>query len=195
MEKLKVLMIRGTKMRLFIAVNFNEEIKDELYKTICRLRENSLNGNFTRRENLHLTLAFLGETVKLDAVKQAMDGVNAEPFLFSIRGLGKFQREGSDLFWIGVEKNEALFSVYTHLWTELSKVGFQPETRAFKPHLTLGREVTVTDQFQMTELEKTIAPMKMNVRKLSLMRSERIQGKLTYTEIYSKQLAGTGESF
>lgn len=180
-------------MRLFIAVNFSEEMKDELCAGIRRLQAGALKGNFTRRENLHLTLAFLGETVKLDAVKQAMGRVNAEPFLLSVGGLGKFQRDGGDIFWLGVEKSEALHSVYNLLWSELSKAGFTPEARAFRPHLTLGREVVMKEGFQAREFDKASALMRMNVTKISLMKSERLQGKLTYTEVCSRQLAGNGE--
>ncbi len=174
-------------MRLFIAVNFDDEIKNGLCEIMQQLQARASHGNFTRRENLHLTLAFLGETGKPDPVKRAMNRVSAAPFPLSIAGLGKFRREGGDLFWVGVESNDALNAVHSRLWAELSQEGFVPENRAFKPHLTLGREVLVKD-FDSNEFAKTIAPMRMNVTKLSLMKSERLEGRLTYTEIYSRQL-------
>ena len=175
-------------MRLFIAVNFTDTVKDSLCETIRRLQNSALQGNFTRRENLHLTLAFLGETTKIDEIKRSMDQVNTEPFSLLIEGFGKFGRNGGDLFWVGVKNSEKLNFIYTRLWEELSKVGFVPEARAFKPHLTLGREVLVSNSFDRIEFEKSLVPIRMDVINFSLMNSERILGKLTYTEIYSKQL-------
>lgn len=180
-------------MRLFIAVLFNQEIKDGLCEAIGHLQKHASQGNFTRRENLHLTLAFLGETAKLNEVKRAMDRVDSAPFLLSLGGFGKFGRGGGDIFWIGVKKSEALAAVYSRLWAELSTAGFTPEARAFQPHLTLGREVRVDGSFCADDFEKSIAPMGMTVTKLSLMKSERIQGRLTYTEIYTRQLEGRSE--
>ncbi|MDR1042323.1 MAG: RNA 2',3'-cyclic phosphodiesterase, partial [Clostridiales Family XIII bacterium] len=49
-------------MRLFIAINFSEEIKDALCETIADLRDASRRGRYTHRDNLHLTLAFIGES-------------------------------------------------------------------------------------------------------------------------------------
>lgn len=181
-------------MRLFIAILFPQEIKDSLCETMHVLQQNASRGNFTRRENLHLTLAFLGETSKLGEIKQAMDGVSAGPFPLSFGGLGTFGRTGGNIFWVGVKNSKALTDVYTRLWAELSHAEFKPEDRVFKPHLTLGREVQVGSTFSLKEFEKSVAPMNMDVTKLSLMKSERIQGRLTYTEIYSKQLGSGSES-
>ncbi len=175
-------------MRLFIAILLDQEIKDGLCGAIDRLQQNSTQGNFTHRENLHLTLAFLGETARLGEIKRAMDGVTAEPFPLSLGGFGKFRRDGGDIYWVGVNRNNALTEVYNQLWVQLSAVGFTPEARAFKPHLTLGREVRITSGFQESAFEKSMPKMDMTVKKLSLMKSERIQGRLTYTEIYAKQL-------
>ena len=49
------------KMRLFIAINFGENELDSFEAARDRLRERAGRGNYSRRENLHLTLAFLGE--------------------------------------------------------------------------------------------------------------------------------------
>lgn len=92
-------------MRLFIAINFEEEVKNQLCEAIEQLRESSLQGNFTGRENLHLTLVFIGETQRADDIKHAMDAVRAEPFVLKIGGLGLFKRQGGDLYWMGVEQN------------------------------------------------------------------------------------------
>jgi 2'-5' RNA ligase len=175
-------------MRLFIAINFTGEMKNQLCGAIRHLKEYAVQGNFTRCENLHLTLVFIGETAKVNEVKRAIDTVQAYPFTLNIGGLGKFRRDGGDIYWKGAEKTQELILVYQQLFDALTKVGFHLENREYKPHLTLGREVILKEDFDKDAFEKDIPNMSMQVQKISLMKSERINGKLTYTEIYAKDL-------
>lgn len=175
-------------MRLFIAINFNNKIKDSLCDTIQRLKKHAVQGNFTRCENLHLTLAFIGETTRVHTVKQTIDQVSAQTFELSFSGLGKFRRDGGDIYWIGVEKNIELSTINKQLCSGLLISGFPIENREFKPHLTLGRKVILDNSFDKNEFLKTILQMSMTVVKISLMKSERINGELTYTEIFYKDL-------
>jgi len=175
-------------MRLFIAINFDDQIKDNLYEVTQKLRSASTRENFTRRENFHLTVVFIGETNKVNTVKQIMDKICAEPFDITIGRLGKFQRNGGDIYWIGAERNENLFSIYKQLSRELTCAGFDIEKRSFKPHLTLGREVMLSEGFDENAFSKAIPSMTIKVERISLMKSERINGVLTYTEVYGKKL-------
>jgi len=54
--------------------------------------------------------------------------------------------------------------------------------------LTLGRRIKLKDKFDVVEFEAGIIPMQMEVAKISLMKSERVQGKLVYAEIYHVKL-------
>lgn len=175
-------------LRLFISINFDDRMKDSLYGCIQRLKEGSVRGNFTRRENLHLTLAFLGETSKAGSAKQAMDDAAGEPFELSIGGFGRFPRSGGDIYWIGVKNSEELSVINSRLGKTLRREGFVLETREFKPHLTLGREVVPAPGFDRGAFAQSVPPMSMKVEKISLMKSDRLNGRLTYTEIYAKQL-------
>ena len=60
-------------MRLFVAAALPESWKDALDRAARALADQGVRGNFTRRENYHLTLVFLGETDRLDDVIAAMD--------------------------------------------------------------------------------------------------------------------------
>ena len=70
-------------MRLFIAVPFDGRATGRLVDEMLRLKNFAHSGNFTRRENLHLTIEFLGEVEKKrlpevkSALKAAADGVPA----------------------------------------------------------------------------------------------------------------------
>ena len=66
-------------MRLFVAVNFTEEFKNTIIEYRNKLREfkDDLHINWTTDENLHLTLAFIGEYKDADKVKAALDTVES----------------------------------------------------------------------------------------------------------------------
>ncbi|NLP31304.1 MAG: RNA 2',3'-cyclic phosphodiesterase [Clostridiales bacterium] len=178
----------GIKIRLFIAINFKEEVKDTLLDIQKQLKGYAEKGNFTRRENLHLTVVFIGETMNLEAVKNAMDKVSVDPFNITISGLGKFRRRGGDIYWLGIDKSDKLNNLYNQISSELYNLGFDIEKREYKPHLTLGREVILQRNFNEIEFNENLSPITMDISRISLMKSERINGKLTYTEIYFKEL-------
>ena len=176
-------------MRLFIAINFEPEIKDRLMEISKELQNRSIKGSFTFENNLHLTLAFIGETAKLTETKKAMDAVFEKPFGLCLNGLGKFRRLGGDIYWVGVERNEALLRIYQQIYTKLTAEGFALENREYTPHLTLGRQVILQENQTLDDLGKMFLPISQKVEGISLMKSERINGRLTYTEIYARKLS------
>ena len=86
-------------MRLFIAIQFEENILAALTGFQKELRKIGAVGNYTRDENLHLMLAFIGEYGNPDDVLDAMAG-----------GRKKFVRyeEGARLYSMGLHSFEAL---------------------------------------------------------------------------------------
>ena len=155
---------------------------------ISRLKKLSRQGSYTFPENLHLTLLFLGEVQEseINRIKMAMDETKAAPFQLQFSGLVNFKRKEGDIYWIGVNNNKMLDDIHRQLFSNLNQAGFHLENRPFKPHLTIGRRVITRQEFDMADFSQRILPMKMETGKISLMKSERINGKLTYTEIYSK---------
>lgn len=175
-------------MRLFIAINFSSEEKSKLSSIIADLKKYTVGGNFTRSENLHLTLVFLGETGRLADIMSAMDKVIASAFTLNLKGIGRFSRREGDIYWVGVEENKVLLNIYEQLYASLSSNDFTLEKRKFKPHLTIGRKVILKKGFSPTDFDRGLEPIKIEVTKISLMESKRVEGKLIYTPLYSKQL-------
>lgn len=172
-------------MRLFIAVNFGQEMKESLIDAIGRLRAVSSRGNFTRAANLHLTLAFIGETDRVDDVSEVMRAVASvtPTFEIALGEPGHFRREGGDIRWVGIgEGASKLSELSTRLTSGLIAAGFDVDRR-FTPHITLGRQVSAPRRADMA-----LIPAKSRVDKISLMRSDRVNGVLKYTEIFSAPL-------
>lgn len=110
--------------------------------------------------------------------KFAMDAVEFKPFTINIGSIGRFRRSSGDIWWAGVNDNFQLIMLYNKLIKKLTKFGFQIEKRKFSPHITLGRDViTQASPHVFEEFGQTI-------NKIELMKSERIDGKLTYTAIH-----------
>jgi len=167
-------------MRLFFAINFSGETKSQLAALRDELRAKSVRGNFSAAENIHLTLAFLGEcnAKQLAAAKASTDSLKIEEMNIRIDRLGCFRRDGGDTWWAGIAENEALLALQRNLTENLTSAGFRLESRKYSPHITLARQV-------LTEIQPwQIEPFGETVRSVELMKSERVQGKPTYTAIH-----------
>jgi len=168
-------------MRLFIAINFPREIKTIIAKVRDNLKNDALRGNFTFDENLHLTLMFLGEcdARQADAVKTVMESAVFPEFTLVLDKVGYFRRNGGDTWWIGLKENRYLTDLQADLSARLIQKGFTLESRKFVPHVTIGREVKMRPGF----IQPEVPPAGFNVTDVDLMKSERINGKLTYTQV------------
>ena len=168
--------------RLFISINFNHETKCRLTALQDTLRARSKRGNFTLLENLHLTLAFLGECdlTQTATIKSSMDASNFDPFDLKIDRTGYFKGSDGDIWWAGISENDALQDLQHKITHNLSAAGFRPEKRKYSPHITLGRRVITTMK------PAQIEPFGETAHKIHLMKSERVNGKLTYTSIYMR---------
>lgn len=180
-------------MRLFVAVNFDERVKDTLCDTIRGFKEQTKSGVFTRRENLHLTLVFIGETQNIKSAVSAMDKISHEPFEICLSGIGRFRRSGGDIYWAGIRESPMLFALQKSLHDNLAKNGFKLEDRKFSPHITLGRQVTPADiPPALDDFNEVLSHVRIPVGEIHLMKSERINGILTYSSIYTRRLGITG---
>jgi len=129
--------------RIFIAINLPEEIKKELSKFQYKWPE--LPAKWTKPENLHITLAFLGYLSDEEVAKlcEITNEVAKRHLPFSIN-LNKISygppKKPPRMIWVIGKISKALNDLKNDLENEISgKVGFQPENRAFTPHITLAR--------------------------------------------------------
>ncbi|MCL1818920.1 MAG: RNA 2',3'-cyclic phosphodiesterase [Spirochaetaceae bacterium] len=177
-------------MRLFIAVNFDDEVKRGIQKLQEKLRARASRGKFSRPDNLHLTLAFLGETPeeRLDAVSEILESVNSPPFDISFNRTGFFRRSRKELWWLGADPAapgiSILKTMQAQLIQHLEKENFSVDTRPFNPHITLGREIA-----SAAPIVLDCPAISVHVDRISLMKSENIRGMLIYTELRQRCLS------
>lgn len=179
-------------MRLFIAINFDEETKERLWAICQRLRPHMQSVRFTQKQNLHLTVIFLGEVAepRVEAVKLALNKLEAAPFSLCFGWPGVFSRTNGDILWLGLQGDEeqALAKIYNFLYYQLTSAGFAVEKREYTPHLTLAREVFWQKNFIKSSFAQSFPLITTKVSRVSLMKSERIEGRLTYSELSGKDL-------
>lgn len=177
-------------MRLFIAIDFEDRIKDQIYQRAMELKQYAESGSFTRRDNLHLTLAFLGE-VPADGIRgilKVMEESKTEMFTMELEGAGKFQRGSEAIYWYGIKYSESLLDLQRKLVKGLKDVGYGVDDKPYRPHITLGRRCRMKSGFSLETWQEEMTPIYLKVEKVSLMKSERVDGKLRYTEIGSRDL-------
>lgn len=160
-------------MRLFTAITLNEEMRRALTAMQDAMRRNRMRGNFTPAENLHLTLAFIGDYPNPDDILDIMETVPFEPFPLKLQGYGNF----GNLWWAGLEESAHLKSYVRRLRRALADAGIPFDRKKFVPHITLARKATVP---ALPEIP--VPEAGMTVRKVSLMRSDRGRHGMIYTE-------------
>ncbi len=143
-------------IRAFIAVTLPDDIRRLLAGFQTRLRKTPAPVKWVETDNLHLTLVFLGNIAPdkiphlIEAMHTAAAGVR--PFTVKVHGLGVFPNpHRPQVVWAGLEGDiNLLGQLQQQLAAALEPLGFKPDTRPFRPHLTLGR---VRDRASAAERE------------------------------------------
>lgn len=130
--------------RLFFALWPDDATRDALANLQARIH-----GRRMRRENLHLTLAFLGE--QADALTGTLTGILKNlpkaDLPLALDRLGYFPRQR--IVWAGThDAPAALFDLHRQLSDGLKHAGVHFDTRlSFMPHVTLARNAEQPDDF------------------------------------------------
>ena len=171
-------------MRLFIAIQLDEEVKQALLSVQDAFRAQGVRGNYTPEENLHLTLAFIGEYPDPAEILEIMEEIEFEPIRLEFGGIGSFH----NLWWAGIQENEALHVLVKRLRRALSDVGIPYDRKKFRPHITLIRRPVTRGPHgsapaELSDLELPAASVSMTADRVSLMLSTRGKHGMIYTEL------------
>ncbi len=134
-----------TLLRIFFAVEIPLPIRQAIFNKTACLR--SALGTLVRWvpiENMHLTLKFIGEVspVNVELLTQmlSVEAGGCAPFPMQVGGLGAFPNaRRARVIWIGIQAPAALASLQHGIEAATARLGYEPETRPFSPHLTIGR--------------------------------------------------------
>lgn len=167
-------------MRLFFALELPNEIKTALEAMQSELRQTRAAVGWTKPENLHLTLRFLGEveTARLPALKQtcAQAAQQTAPLTLTLNGIGFFPSDRKPkVLWAGLaDAANALPALHQALETRLTSREFAGEDKPFRAHLTLGRFKAPGNTQTLVQLAQAyqLPALQFTVTELVLMQSQ-----------------------
>ena len=189
---------RQESWRVFCAIDLSGKVRASLMRQINRLREAvpHAQASWSREENIHLTLKFLGEiqTSRLINLSNAAARAVADfpPFQITLEETGVFPKHGTPrVLWIGVkDESGKLAEFHTRLEEACAREGFAKEERPFHPHLTIARlrKPQGARSLAVAHKEMRFEPAYVAVAELLVIRSELSGAGSRYTVISSHRL-------
>jgi 2'-5' RNA ligase len=124
-------------MRLFVALT----LPDAVAQSIMLIQSGVPGARWQAREQLHLTLRFIGEVDGRDAamLDDALAGILAPGFSLQLHGVGQFGNKQPHTLWAGVRPNPALEHLQRKVDSAIRRVGNPQDQHKFTPHVTLAR--------------------------------------------------------
>jgi len=163
-----------SKMRVFIGIDLPKDVLNELYKVQNEIKKTGLfNGKITERDNIHLTLKFLGEIDEesLKDVKEKIKEIKFKEFNLKLDKLGIFNKRVIRIVWVSVSGKE-LFELQKDIDFHLKSL-FNKEDR-FMGHITIARPKFIKNKEDFIKALSKIQLNKLNfsVDKIFLKKSE-----------------------
>jgi len=183
-------------LRVFIAIDLDEKIKDSLGGLINELKGYSADVRWVKPDAFHLTLKFLGEVQQtmINQITDVLKDVTSAnvPFEMEIKGTGVFPNFSRPrVLWVGVTSNEPLLRLQSSVEDALVKIGFEKQDRVFHPHITLGRVKSnrrLQKVLQELRRYKELNFGKIYVNEIVLMESILSPEGATYKRLFSAEL-------
>ena len=174
---------RTTSERLFLALWPDEQVRAQL----SRVGELHLwqGGRAISPQNVHMTLVFLGDAAaeRRACIEAGVGALRGNGFELSLSYVEWRRRTG--IVWVGADQvPSALVDLVAKLQAALAPCGCVPETRSFRPHVTLARHVTHGPRRQ------EITPISWHAAGVSLVSSRLERGGSDYTVVRRWPLAG-----
>ena len=189
-----------SRLRAFIAVELPLEIRQNIQHATSNLRRDT--GSLIRwvvAENMHLTLKFLGDipSANVEVLTQMIhaqaDSFNC--FDIHLTGIGSFpSSKRPRVIYIGIHAPAALEAFQRKMESATRRLGYNPEERAFAPHLTIGRvrqHVSADDRLKICRAleESTIDSLgTARVNSVHLYKSDLKPAGPLYTKLFSAHL-------
>jgi 2'-5' RNA ligase len=179
-------------MRLFVAIEIPEEIREKLWKAA---RDFGMKGVIlSNKDQYHITLQFLGEMEesRLPVIKEALSTINCKAFKIKISGISSFDPTLRVLFADIKEGSEELKSIYAGIDSEFTKRGISYEKEnSFKPHLTLARVKFLKDKTLLLPIMSKYSSYefgKFHARSMILKVSKPSTSGYAYEDLYEVKL-------
>ena len=161
-------------MRCFIAIDLPEHVKAKIFHTFETLQDKNLfRGKFVEKENIHLTLKFLGNISeeKIEDVKEKLREIKFEKFNCEIGEAGVFDERHIKVLWVDLVSDK-LKDLQKQISEEFQKI--PSDHKKFSSHITTVRVKSVRDRLELLNEIKKINLKKLDfvIEEFVLMKSE-----------------------
>ena len=184
-------------IRTFIAIEIPDGIKAAMADVQGALRKTGADVGWTRPEGVHLTLKFLGP-VEAALIPKLVDALEAAikdeaPLVVDVKGAGVFPNARAPrVVWLGFGGDiDALAELARKVEAACEGLGFKPEGRPFKPHLTLGRVKSSKGVKALMDALKSFEKVELGgfkAESVSIMKSELKPSGAVYTQLQEIKL-------
>lgn len=182
-------------LRLFVAIDVPEEVRDLVETAVAPWRERFPRAKWVPKQNQHVTLKFLGSTWPrlVEWVKETIGVVarEAEPIETRVTGLGAFpSRRRARVLWAGLDDSQGHVAALATALDEALAKEFEPEKRDFTPHLTVARFEPPVALGDDLEEAVTLRTEPFAIDRLVLYRSHLRRPAPVYEDLASFPLGG-----
>lgn len=130
--------------RLFAAIEIDKDTRAALQTAVTTLAKSGAHVKWVAPEKMHVSLFFLGNVKKekIEEIEAVLDWAaeGKGPFDFQVEGIGTFGPQNSPrVIWAGVKNPGPIVDLQSDLSGALEEIGFSPDRREYKPHITIGR--------------------------------------------------------
>ena len=186
-------------MRLFIALDIDDAIRERLSRFVEGVRNFAPDARWMKPESLHVTLKFIGEQpdAAVEMIKEALATISAVTTEIKFRGYGFFPTaKSARVFWIGMEAASPLAALAAAIDEKMSALGIPKEDRVFSPHLTLARAAGGSGSSRRQRADRSIHAFQHLQEKLSALPAPEF-GTMTPREffLYQSQLSPKGSKY
>lgn len=190
-------------IRAFLAIQLPDDVTAALGHLADQVAQARVDGlKPVRPENMHLTLKFFGN-VNARQIESIVETVthtvnSFRPFTLRLGNVGAYPNNRSPrVLWVGLDGDVApLQDAHRRIETALEQIAMEPDTREFRPHLTIAR---IRDRASHIERRKAAealfsaefrSGLPVPVDRISLMRSVLLPEGPQYTSLAEVSLGG-----
>ncbi len=183
------------RMRAFIGVQVTEALRENIIK--LERHSTSKEIRFVPKENLHITLFFLGDIKpsQVKGIESVMNGINRKPFNILLNSVGTFSAERPSVIFIRVGEGwKELLAIYEYLRVRLNDFGIRSDYKNYNPHLTIARvdnlnKANVKAANEFVERHSKMEFGSFTCSSINLKRSVLSKSGSAYSDIYVKTLS------
>ncbi len=166
------------KSRLFIALVLPHEVKQYLANGCAILKKKWNFSRWVHPDDYHITLHFLGDVsenrkVQILSALHTCSGKSGS-FPLCLSGLGTFGREKQPrVLWAGVSGDlSSLHALQKQVIKAVEPLGFPPEKRLYRPHITLARQYQSREFFMPAEVNSIFSEIKWKADEIALYETQ-----------------------